>query len=87
MRRNLTALGGDLPSLIEDLEKQCQHAKKYISSQSLEVSILSPNEKDELQLMQSAKLMEVLAKHFKESEMNFEFGNCQGNEYCVEVTW
>ncbi|WP_044202741.1 hypothetical protein [Flammeovirga sp. OC4] len=87
MRRNFNAYGADLVSLKEDLEKQCLHFQKNISSQSLEVAILSPNGKKELQLMESAKLMEVLTKHFEESEMDFEFGSCEGNEYCVDVNW
>ena len=87
MRRNFTAFGDDLPSLIEDLEKQSKHFQKSISSQSLEIAILSPTGKNELQLMESAQLMEILTNHFQDSEMDFEFGGCQGTEYCVEVNW
>ncbi|KXX69824.1 hypothetical protein [Flammeovirga sp. SJP92] len=87
MRRNFNAYGVDLNSLIKDLEKQCLHFQKNISSQSLEIAILSPTGKTELQLMESAKLMEVLTKYFEESEMDFTFGSCEGNEYCVDVNW
>lgn len=87
MRRNFTALGEDLNSLKTDLEKQSIHFKKNMTSQNLEVEILSPSNKPMLQIMESAQLMEILTVHFADAEMNFEFGKCQGNDYCVEVNW
>ncbi|MBB6459580.1 hypothetical protein [Flammeovirga kamogawensis] len=87
MRRNFTAAGSDLESLLNDTEKQCLYFKKAASSQTLEVAILTPSGMTALGALEVAKLMEVVTKHFADAEMEFEFGECQGSEYCVEVAW
>ncbi|ANQ49132.1 hypothetical protein MY04_1758 [Flammeovirga sp. MY04] len=87
MRRNFNAAGTSIDDLISETEKQCNYFKSKVSANKLEVAILTPTNKEPLPALDVAKVMEVITKHFADAEMDFDFGECQGNEYCVEVAW
>ena len=87
MRRNFTAAGDTLEALIADTEKQCNYFKSKVSSTKLEIAILTPPTKKALGALEVAQVMEIVTKTFSEAEMDFDFSECQGNEYCVEVAW
>ncbi|OHX66074.1 hypothetical protein [Flammeovirga pacifica] len=87
MRRNFNAAGTSIDELISETEKQCNYFKSKVSSNKLEVAILTPTNLKSLPALEVAKVMDIITKHFSEAEMDFDFGECQGNEYCIEVAW
>ncbi|NLR90729.1 MULTISPECIES: hypothetical protein [Flammeovirga] len=87
MRRNFTAAGESLETLLADTEKQCNYFKPKVSSSKLEIAILTPPTKSPLGALEVAQVMEMVTKFFPEAEMDFEFADCQGMDYCVEVAW